>query len=198
MDWMQFWWWEFHPFTHFTDEKTIISSLFYNHCILKAQPQAWCTVNTQQKCVIWAKEAWRGCVTSPRSPTLPALFGWIPQEGERSAGWWMWGEPPRLPRGAGPWVPPGSSIVHVWGASPFSGVYTTLLLRDEPLLFLPPGDHRSSRLSRGEAVVPAWSRGSWRVDAPRGVSDWGRGSSRILITGLVLGGPRGTGKLEAV
>lgn len=45
--------------------------------------------------------------------------------------------------------------MRVWGASPFSEVYTTLLLRDEPLLFLPAGNHRSSGLSRAEAVVLA-------------------------------------------
>lgn len=77
----------------------------------------------------------------------------------------------RLPHGVCPWVAPGSSIVRILGASPSSGVYITLLLRDEPLLFLPPGYQRSSRLFKTEAVVLAWSRESPGLDALGSVSD---------------------------
>lgn len=43
--------WESHPFTHFTNEKTIISCFITLFYILKAQTQAWCAVNTQRK--VW-------------------------------------------------------------------------------------------------------------------------------------------------
>lgn len=77
---------------------------------------------------------------------------------------------PRLPHGACPSVAPRSPTVHAEGASPSSGVYLTLLLC-EPLLFLSPGDHRSSRLFKGEADVLAWSGESPGQDASLRISD---------------------------
>lgn len=86
--------------------------------------------------------------------SFPALFGSL---SNRKVSGGLGGESEvshpdfRVGRGLG--APPGSSEVRVWGASPFSGVCLTLLLRDDPLL--PPGGHRSAGLLKEGRRFPA-------------------------------------------